>query len=138
MIVRRWIVAVLAVAALAACDPNTPAKPNNLVGVAPSAEASPSESPSPSPSASPTPTPSAEIPTTAAAVPTPPPPAATTKKPAPAKTTTKPPAPKTTPPAAVYYKNCDDVRAHGAAPLYRGQPGYRSGLDRDNDGVACE
>ncbi|MER7273555.1 hypothetical protein ABT369_03785 [Dactylosporangium sp. NPDC000244] len=99
MIVRRWIVAVLAVAALAACDPNTPAKPNNLVGVAPSAEASPSESPSPSPSASPTP--SAEIPTTAAAVPTPPPPtpAATTKKPAPAKTTTKPPAPKTTPPA---------------------------------------
>ncbi|WP_216638603.1 excalibur calcium-binding domain-containing protein [Mycobacterium colombiense] len=24
------------------------------------------------------------------------------------------------------------------APIYRGQPGYRSGLDRDNDGIACE
>ena len=24
------------------------------------------------------------------------------------------------------------------APLYRGQPGYRAALDRDNDGVACE
>ncbi|WP_433612498.1 excalibur calcium-binding domain-containing protein [Dactylosporangium sp. CA-139114] len=140
MIVRRLLVAALAVAALAACDPNTPAKPNNLVGVAPSAEASPSESPSPSPSPSPSMTPSAEIPAATTAVPTtqPPAPAATTKKPAPAKTTTKPPAPRTTPPAAVYYKNCADVRAHGAAPLYRGQPGYRSGLDRDNDGVACE
>ncbi|WP_405421624.1 excalibur calcium-binding domain-containing protein [Pseudonocardia alni] len=24
------------------------------------------------------------------------------------------------------------------APLYRGDPGYRSALDRDNDGIACE
>ncbi|MEV8438918.1 excalibur calcium-binding domain-containing protein [Actinosynnema sp. NPDC051121] len=23
-------------------------------------------------------------------------------------------------------------------PLYAGQPGYRAGLDRDKDGVACE
>lgn len=38
----------------------------------------------------------------------------------------------------VYYKNCDAVRAAGKAPLYRGQPGYRPALDRDNDGVACE
>jgi hypothetical protein len=38
----------------------------------------------------------------------------------------------------VYYANCDAVRAAGAAPLYRGQPGYRAGLDRDGDGVACE
>jgi hypothetical protein len=30
------------------------------------------------------------------------------------------------------------VRAAGAAPLYRGQPGYSSRLDRDGDGVACE
>ncbi|MET9541967.1 excalibur calcium-binding domain-containing protein [Streptomyces sp. NPDC006553] len=36
------------------------------------------------------------------------------------------------------YKNCDAVRAAGRAPLYRGQPGYRSGLDRDNDGKACD
>ncbi len=40
--------------------------------------------------------------------------------------------------AEVYYANCDAVRAAGAAPLFVGQPGYRSGLDRDGDGVACE
>jgi hypothetical protein len=38
----------------------------------------------------------------------------------------------------VYYPNCDAVRAAGAAPLYRGQPGYRPPLDRDGDGIACE
>jgi hypothetical protein len=38
----------------------------------------------------------------------------------------------------VYYANCTAVRAAGKAPLYRGQPGYRSALDRDNDGIACE
>jgi hypothetical protein len=48
---------------------------------------------------------------------------------------TPPPAPKD-PPA--YYANCAAVRAAGKAPLYRGYPGYRSGLDRDGDGVACE
>ncbi|SDD82459.1 excalibur calcium-binding domain-containing protein [Actinokineospora iranica] len=69
-----------------------------------------------------------------------------------------PPAPKTTPPvappppppaatpepepeperAAAYYKNCTEARAAGAAPIQRGEPGYRSALDRDNDGVACD
>lgn len=39
---------------------------------------------------------------------------------------------------SVYYKNCDAVRAAGAAPLHRGDPGYRSELDRDGDGIACE
>jgi putative cell wall-binding protein len=38
----------------------------------------------------------------------------------------------------VYYANCDAARADGAAPIYRGEPGYRSGLDRDDDGIACE
>ena len=37
-----------------------------------------------------------------------------------------------------YYANCAEARAAGAAPIYRGEPGYRSGLDRDNDGIACE
>lgn len=37
-----------------------------------------------------------------------------------------------------YYQNCDAVRAAGRAPLYAGQPGYRSALDRDHDGIACE
>jgi uncharacterized protein (DUF3084 family) len=41
-------------------------------------------------------------------------------------------------PAEVYYKNCDAVRAAGKAPLHRGEPGYASHLDRDNDGIACE
>ena len=54
---------------------------------------------------------------------------APTPKPAPA------PAPA---PAAAYFRNCSAARAAGQAPLYRGEPGYRSALDRDNDGVACE
>ncbi len=40
--------------------------------------------------------------------------------------------------SSVYYKNCDAARAAGAAPLRRGDPGYRSELDRDGDGIACE
>lgn len=39
---------------------------------------------------------------------------------------------------SAYYANCSEARAAGAAPLYRGEPGYRPGLDRDDDGVACE
>ena len=41
-------------------------------------------------------------------------------------------------PSSVYYKNCTAARAAGAAPIYRGQPGYRPELDRDGDGIACE
>lgn len=40
--------------------------------------------------------------------------------------------------ASVYYRYCDDARAAGAAPINRGEPGYRDELDRDGDGVACE
>ncbi|UWX04725.1 excalibur calcium-binding domain-containing protein [Pseudoxanthomonas sp. NC8] len=36
------------------------------------------------------------------------------------------------------YRNCDEARAAGAAPLRRGEPGYGPHLDRDNDGVGCE
>lgn len=36
------------------------------------------------------------------------------------------------------YANCAAARAAGAAPVRRGQPGYGSHLDRDNDGVGCE
>jgi len=36
------------------------------------------------------------------------------------------------------FRNCREARVAGAAPLYRGQPGYGSHLDRDGDGVACE
>lgn len=38
----------------------------------------------------------------------------------------------------VYYRYCSHARAAGAAPLHIGEPGYRSELDRDGDGVACE
>ncbi|GAB3228277.1 hypothetical protein GCM10027447_20280 [Glycomyces halotolerans] len=38
----------------------------------------------------------------------------------------------------VYYENCDAARAAGAAPVYRGDPGYGKHLDRDGDGVGCE
>lgn len=69
----------------------------------------------------------------------------TTTTTAPPTTTTEPPPPQTEPPtttsppsADVYYANCTEARAAGAAPLHRGEPGYRAGLDRDGDGVACE
>lgn len=36
------------------------------------------------------------------------------------------------------FRNCDEARAAGAAPVHRGDPGYGPHLDRDNDGVGCE
>ena len=42
------------------------------------------------------------------------------------------------PQAGDHWRRCDDARAAGSAPIYRGEPGYRDGLDADNDGVACE
>jgi len=41
-------------------------------------------------------------------------------------------------PAETYFKSCAEVRAAGKAPILKGQDGYRSGLDRDGDGTACE
>ncbi|MEU0541286.1 excalibur calcium-binding domain-containing protein [Nocardia sp. NPDC005978] len=56
-----------------------------------------------------------------------------------------PVVPQTQPAAApapaapsVSYKNCAAVKAAGAAPLRRGDPGYSTSLDRDGDGIACE
>ncbi len=37
-----------------------------------------------------------------------------------------------------YWRGCDDARAAGTAPIYRGEPGYREGMDGDSDGIACE
>lgn len=42
------------------------------------------------------------------------------------------------PPAGRAFRNCDEARAHGAAPVKRGDPGYGPHLDRDNDGIGCE
>lgn len=79
---------------------------------------------------------------------TPTPTRTSTPPPAPTRTSTSPPAPTPAaptpaasapaPPASVYYANCTAARAAGAAPIQRGQPGYRPALDRDDDGVACE
>lgn len=48
------------------------------------------------------------------------------------------PQPVATQPQNITYRNCSEARAAGAAPLYAGQPGYSTKLDRDGDGVACE
>lgn len=67
---------------------------------------------------------------------------AKTTTPKPTTATTAPPT--TTPPSTkpgpdrTYYADCDAVRAAGKAPLFIWQPGYRPGLDRDHNGVACE
>jgi hypothetical protein len=68
----------------------------------------------------------------------------TTVAPPPPRTTVQAPPPAYTPPApdpgptGVYYKNCAAARAAGAAPIHIGEPGYRSALDADHDGIACE
>jgi len=56
----------------------------------------------------------------------------TVSSPAPVPVVPAPPA------GAVYYANCTAVRAAGAAPIHRGDPGYASKLDRDGDGIGCE
>ncbi|MGO3328036.1 GmrSD restriction endonuclease domain-containing protein [Gordonia sp. (in: high G+C Gram-positive bacteria)] len=60
--------------------------------------------------------------------------------PVPPATPTTPVRPDTatTEGTAALYKSCAAARAAGAAPLHRGQPGYSSRLDGDDDGVACE
>ncbi len=45
---------------------------------------------------------------------------------------------KDKPQSSAYYKNCTEARAAGVTPLYEGEPGYSTKLDRDRDGVACE
>ncbi|MEV7571461.1 DUF1524 domain-containing protein [Pseudarthrobacter sp. NPDC089323] len=96
------------------------------------------------PAPSPAPVPAEPAPAAAAPAPVAPAPAPVAPAPAPAAPALAPapvapapvvPAPA---PAAAYYANCAAARAAGAAPLYAGQAGYRAGLDRDLDGVACE
>ncbi|WP_103130785.1 excalibur calcium-binding domain-containing protein [Deinococcus aerius] len=38
----------------------------------------------------------------------------------------------------VYYRSCAAMRAAGAAPIRLGRPGYRTGLDRNHNSVACD
>ena len=63
-------------------------------------------------------------------------PAATTTTVKATTTTTR--AVTTTTARTVSYANCAAVKAAGAAPIRRGDPGYSTSLDRDGDGIACE
>ena len=93
---------------------------------------------------SPAPAPAAVEPAPVAPVQAVPAPAAVAPAPAPvapaapAPVAPAPVAPAAPAGAAAYYANCAAARAAGAAPLFAGQAGYRAGLDRDSDGVACE
>lgn len=48
------------------------------------------------------------------------------------------PAPSEGAGSEVHFSSCAAAREAGAAPLVKGGPGYRAGLDGDGDGVACE
>ncbi|MEG3153744.1 excalibur calcium-binding domain-containing protein [Sphingomonas sp. RB1R13] len=37
-----------------------------------------------------------------------------------------------------YYPSCSWAQMNGAKSIKRGEPGYRDGLDADQDGLACE
>ena len=136
-------------------DAGSPAPvPSPTVTASPSPTPTPSPSPTPSPAPSPTPSPTpSPIPTTQAPTSQPPlQPFMQESEP------TSEPEPEPTPeeetqagggaasPAlapepnqkSTYYPNCKTAKAAGAAPLYRGDPGYREELDRDRDGIACE
>ena len=86
----------------------------------------PTNAPSYTTSAAPTKT--GESPTAKPTAPTP-------AKPSP---TTAPPETRPTRTGFVFYRNCQEVKAAGAAPIHRGDPGYGRHLDRDGDGVGCE
>ena len=59
--------------------------------------------------------------------------------PAPPQTSTVMPiAPLIPSEGGVYYRSCAAARADGHSDILAGAPGYRPGLDRDGDGVACE
>jgi hypothetical protein len=63
------------------------------------------------------------------------------KAPAPIPVPVPAPAPDQVPvpaPSQIYFSNCTEARAAGAAPVSAGQPGYGRHLDRDGDGVGCE
>ena len=155
--VVRSVSAALAMAAcagLAGCgvpsvadDAGSPAPPPSpTVTASPSPTPTPSPSPTPSPTPTPTPTPTpSPSPTTQAPPPEPStPPETQEPEPTPEADTQgggggAAPAPAPEPKQeSTYYPNCKAAKAAGAAPLYRGEPGYRPGLDRDKDGIACE
>lgn len=53
-------------------------------------------------------------------------------------TVTQTPAPPAQQQHTVYFNNCREARAAGYSHIRRGEPGYGSHLDRDDDGIACD
>ncbi|MBD1591667.1 DUF1524 domain-containing protein [Arthrobacter sp. S1_S22] len=88
--------------------------------------------------AAPAPAPAQAEPAPAPPAPAPAPAPAPDAVPAPVAPAPVVPAPAPAAPAPAYYANCAAARAADAAPIFAGQAGYRAGLDRDSDGVACE
>ncbi|GAA2672447.1 MULTISPECIES: excalibur calcium-binding domain-containing protein [Actinosynnema] len=123
---------VLTALVLAGCEGSTPS----------GGELSTSPSPTTTTTSATTTTSSpAPVTTTSTTTTTPPPAVAPQPQPQPQPEPKPQPKPQPAPepqPAPAYYKNCAEARAAGAAPLHAGEPGYRSALDRDGDGVACE
>ncbi len=76
--------------------------------------------------------------TSVAAPPTPEPTPETAARPTPTRSARKSAVAPTRSNPAVYYRSCAAAQAAGVAPLRTGDPGYRTGLDPDGDGVACE
>ncbi|GLW68490.1 hypothetical protein Kpho02_07890 [Kitasatospora phosalacinea] len=133
-----WTVLLLALVINSFAGKDAPAPTGNDPSPPPgssSGPSSPSPPPSPSPPTSPTPPSNpTSSPTTGA-------PTAVVSPPAVVTPTTETAAPESAASSASarpYYGNCAEAKAAGAAPLHAGQPGYRPGLDRDGDGVACE
>ncbi|MFC7450650.1 excalibur calcium-binding domain-containing protein [Rhodococcus daqingensis] len=58
--------------------------------------------------------------------------------PAPPTAITKPQPLVEVPSPSGKFSSCEDAIAAGAAPLYKGDPGYSPKLDRDKDGIACD
>lgn len=102
--------------------------PNPLPGIIPG------PAPAPKPAPKPAAKPAAKQAPKQAAKPKPAPQRAA-PKPAPKRTAPKP-APR--PAQSRYYQNCRAVWNDLGRPIRRGEPGYASHLDRDNDGVGCE
>jgi len=66
------------------------------------------------------------------------PPAPTTPAPPDTGTSATPTVTLTVPQLPVYFPDCATAKLFGAAPIHKGEPGYRDELDRDHDGIACE
>jgi hypothetical protein len=101
---------------------NPPASP--VVAVAVSAQAAPA----------------APVTTATTTVPAPTSTTVTTAYNGPSTSSTKPPKPTTTTTrgSGVWYANCQEAWSQGIHNIRKSDPGYRTSLDGDHDGIACE